>query len=156
MNQTHPSTERIIDYLHGELPSAEDAAIHAHLAECTSCEERRAEELALTEVLRAHAQANERELPASVVAKIHEAVERRPPPVRNPFRIAFRPVFFLPAAAAIAVAFYFGFGVRHTAPTVTAINPAYYVGAHAAVAATAPFAEDALPPTVLASNYETR
>jgi anti-sigma factor RsiW len=156
MNQTHPSTERIIDYLHGELPAPEDAAIHAHLADCPSCEYRRAEELTITEVLRAHAQANERELPASVVAKIHEAIERRPSPARNPFRVAFRPVFFLPAAAAIVIALYFGFGLRHSAPTVTAVNPDYYVGAHAAVAATAPFAEDAVPPTVLASDYETR
>ena len=155
MNQTHPSTERIIDYLHGELPAADDAAIHAHLAECPSCEERRAKELELTEVLRAHARANEHELPTSVVAKIHDAIER-PSPAPNPFRFAFRPIFFLPAAAAAAIALYFGFGARHATATATAVNPAYYVGAHAAVAATAPFAEDALPLTELASNYETR
>ena len=156
MNQTHPSTERIIDYLHGELPAADDAAIHAHLAECRTCEETRADELAITEVLRAHARANERELPPGVVARVHGAVERRPSLSWDALRAAFRPAYILPAAAGIALAAYLGFGLRHSAPSVTAVNPAYYVGAHAAVAATAQFSEDAPPPTELASEYEAR
>jgi anti-sigma factor RsiW len=153
MNEAHVSTEHIIDYLHGELSAAEDAAIHAHLSECAACEERHSEELALTEVLRAHARARERELPPGVVAKIHAAIEQRPTSIWDGLRSVYRP-YYLPAAAAIAVALYFGFSSQRTHRT--AINPAYYVDAHTAVAASAPFGEVAPLPAALASNDEAR
>lgn len=153
MNEAHLSTEHIIDYLHGELPAEQDAAIHAHLAECPACEERHSEELALTEVLRAHARAQERELPPGVVAKIREAIEQRPTSIWDGLRSLYRP-YFLPAAAAIAIALYFGFASQHA--RATAVNPAYYVDAHTAVAASAPFGEVAPLPATLASNDEAR
>ena len=153
MNEAHLSTEHIIDYVHGELPATEDAAIHAHLSECAACEERHSEELALTEVLRAHARAQERELPPGVVAKIHAAIEQRPPSIWDGLRSIYRP-YYLPAAAAIAVALYFGFASQRSHRT--AINPAYYVDAHTAVAASAPFGEVAPLPATLASDDEAR
>jgi len=51
MNGAHPSVERVVEYLHGELSAAEDAAIHAHLAGCPECDGKRGEELAITEAL---------------------------------------------------------------------------------------------------------
>jgi anti-sigma factor RsiW len=158
MNEMHPSVDHIVDYLHGELSPAEDAAMHAHLAGCRSCDERRAEEVLLTEALRAGAHAGERELPAAVVAKIRQEIERpNASSVWDVLRAAFRPVLIIPAAAALAFALYLGFGGRHgtTASTPpTSIDAAEYVENHAAMAATVPFAEDA-PPATLTSDNET-
>ncbi len=155
MNETHPSIEQIVDYLHDELPAAEDAAMHAHLAECRSCDERRAEELALTEQLRAYAAAEERDLPPSVVAKIRSAIQSPPSAWVG--------------MAALGTASHLGRpGRRHnrnyvlrrlwgvaarTAPT--AIEAAYYVDAHAAMATIAPFSDGAAP-AAFTSYDETR
>lgn len=51
MNGAHPSVEGIVEYLHGELSPAEDAAIYAHLSGCPECDGKRSEELAITEAL---------------------------------------------------------------------------------------------------------
>ncbi len=155
MNETHPSIEQIVDHLHGELPAAEDAAMHAHLAGCRSCEQRRAEELALTEQLRAYAVARERDLPPSLVTKIRDALEPRRTwdPVEW-LRSGLRPILILPAAAAIALIVYAGFAWRvKTGPT--AIEAAYYVDQHAAMATIAPFADGAAP-AALTSYDQTR
>lgn len=156
MNETHPSIEQIVDYLHGALSPAEDAAMHAHLAGCPPCGDRRAEEVALTEALRSQAVVQERELPPGVVARIRERVEQpaaAPVWLRAP--ASLRPAFIVSAAAAIAAIVYFGTGARHGTPPSTAIGAAYYVENHDAMAAAAPFADDA-PPTTLTSDDETR
>ena len=153
MNQTHPSIDRIVDYLHGELPAAEDAAMHAHLAGCSSCEELRAQEVAITETLRAHARAAERELPAGLTARIRAAVEGPPPAsLWERLRAGLRPALMLPAAAAIAIVLYFGFATRHGAPLPTAIDPSFYVQNHAVMAANAPFSQDGAPVELTSSN----
>jgi anti-sigma factor RsiW len=150
MNETHPSIEQIVDYLHGELSVADDAAIHAHLASCQSCEERRSDEAEVTDTLRAHARAQERELPPGVVARIRGAIER-PVPVWERLHAAFRPVVAVPAAVALAVILYLGFGPRHRA-VATPVDAAYYVNDHAALSDVTPFAQDASLPDVLTSN----
>jgi anti-sigma factor RsiW len=156
MNETHPSIEQIVDYLHGELPVAEDAAMHAHLTGCRSCDERRTEELALTERLRANARAQERDLPPSVVAKIRDAIEERcTSSLLERLRGGLRPIFILPAAAAIALIVFAGFGEWRAATAPTPIDAAYYVDEHAAMATVSPFGEEAAPAT-LASYDETR
>lgn len=155
MNQTHPSIDRIVDYLHGELSAAEDAAMHAHLAGCSACEELRAEEVAITETLRAHALATERELPPGLTARIRAAVDAAPPAsLLERLRAGLRPALLLPAAAAIAIVLYFGFATRRGGPLPTAIDPSFYVQNHAAMAASAPFSQDGAP-VVLTSNDET-
>jgi anti-sigma factor RsiW len=154
MNQTHPNIDQIVDYLHGELSAAEDAAVHAHLAACPECDQVRADEVALTDTLRAHARARERELPPGLVARIREATARpQPAGIWESLRASMRPAFLLPAAAAVALVIYFGVA-RHTAPVTTAIDPSYYVQNHAVMAANQPFAEDAAP-MVLTSSDET-
>jgi anti-sigma factor RsiW len=156
MNETHPSIDHIVDYLHGELSAAEDAAMHAHLASCRSCDQVRADEIALTESLRLQARAQERELPPGLVAKIRDAATRpQPAGLWDWVRALLRPAILLPAAAAIAVVAYFGFTARHAAPIVTAIDPSYYVENHAAMAASEPFAQESTP-VVLTANDETR
>ncbi|MBV8067833.1 MAG: zf-HC2 domain-containing protein [Candidatus Eremiobacteraeota bacterium] len=155
MNETHPSIERIVDYLYRELPPEDDAAVHAHLASCRSCDERRAEELSLTELLRAHANATERELPLRVVAGIRSAVEHPPQSLWERLNAALRPIVLVPVAAAVAVALYIGYDAWHRAAVPTAIDAGYYVNSHAVMAAAAPFG-DAAPPMVLTSDNESR
>ena len=148
MNETHPTIDQIVDYLHGELSAPEDAALHAHLAGCRSCDELRAQEVALTEILRAHARAQERELPNRVVMRIHDGIKDRRP--------RFRPVLLFPAMAAAAAAIYLALNLWHPVANGTTIDASYYVDNHAALAAGAPFSENAPLPAVLTSDDETR
>ncbi len=155
MKEMHPSIEQIVDYLHGELSAAEDAAMHAHLSGCPQCDERRAQEVALTEMLRAHARATQRELPPRVVAAIRNGVRRsRSESAGERLRVALRPIFVLPAAAAAALAIYAGIAFWHpSAPTP--IGTAYYADQHASLSRIDPFADDA-PPATLTSDQDAR
>jgi anti-sigma factor RsiW len=156
MNQTHPTPEQLVDYLHGELPAQQDAAVHAHVAECPSCAQAYESEASLTELLRAYARSEERELPYGLIAGIREAAANAASASAwDRLRSALRPVVLVPAAAALAVALYLGLGARHPA-VATPINAAYYVDNHAALTATTPFSEDAPIPAVLTSNDATR
>jgi anti-sigma factor RsiW len=155
MNQTHPTIEQIVDYLHGELPPVEDAAMHAHLSACPECEEHRNAEVAITEALRAHALADERELPPGIVANVRARVAKpEKADLWESLRAVFRPVVFVPIAAAVAVMLYFGFGARHAGHGPIAIDASAYVDNHAAMAAIAPFSEE--PPVTLTSDDEAR
>lgn len=136
MNQTHPTIDQIVDYLHGELGAADDAAIHAHFGECPACERLRADEVAVTDVLRARAVAHQHELPAGVIARIRERARPRPSGLRW--------FVLLPTAAAVAIIFYFA-QTLHSGTTPVAIAPASYVEDHAAMAASVPFSDDARP-----------
>jgi anti-sigma factor RsiW len=149
MNQTHPSPEEIVDYLHGELAPARDAAVQAHIAGCADCEEARDAELRLTELLRAHASAEERELPPNVVAGIWAAVRDRPPSLWERLGAAFRPAVAVPVAIAIAAFLYFGTKVAHGPAHAATISAAYYVEHHEALDPTTQLSEDdPLPPLV--------
>jgi anti-sigma factor RsiW len=154
MNQTHPSIEQIVDYLHGELTATEDAAIHEHLATCPPCEERRTDEVAITEALRAHARATERELPAAVVAGIRRGVSRpTAPSLVDRIRAGLRPIVVFPAAAALAALLFVGIDLWRVHEVPTTIDAASYVDNHTAMAATAPFADDT---PMLTADYATR
>jgi anti-sigma factor RsiW len=150
MNETHLTVEQLVDYLHGELPPQEDAAAHAHLAGCPDCSEARDAEASLSELLRAHARSEERELPAGVVARIWDAVDNaRAPSLWARLFTAMRPAVALPAAVALALALYFARTLPHGTPKIDA---AYYVENHAALTATTPFAQDSPLPVVLTSD----
>jgi predicted anti-sigma-YlaC factor YlaD len=156
MNETHPTIEQLIDYQHGALGPSEDATIHAHLAHCQSCAEAHEAEASLTELLRAHARAEERELPASVAAGIRDSIERAPRTgAWQALRAAFRPVVLVPAAVALAAVLYLGAHSWRVTPASTQIDAAYYVNSHAALTATAPFSEDAPIPATLTSDTTT-
>jgi anti-sigma factor RsiW len=155
MNETHPSIEQIVDYLHGELAPVEDAAIHAHLATCPDCEAQRAQEVSITEALRAHARVTEREPPATLVAGIRrEIVRSSAPSIGARVAAAFRPIVLFPAAAVVAAMLYTGVEVwRDRATSTTTIDAASYVQNHTAMAATAPFGDDT---PMLTSDDEAR
>jgi anti-sigma factor RsiW len=156
MKQAHPNIEQIVEYLHGELSPAEDAAVHAHLAGCSYCEQRRAEEAALTEALRAHARARERELPLTVVSRIRQRVAQ--PSAPSPWeavRAAFRPILVLPVAVAVAAILYFGGQRFHRLGVPPAIDASDYIENHAAMASTTPFADSEPSPILLTSADET-
>ena len=156
MNETHPSIDQIVDLLHGELPAADEAAMHAHLAGCPQCEERRNEETAITQTLRAHALATELELPPALVARIRTEIARAAQPSwRQRVRLFFRPIVLLPVAAAAALVIYLRFSAGHSAVSPTPIDAAYYVNEHAALAAKAPFADN-VPPATLTLDDEAR
>ncbi len=155
MNQSHPTPGELVDYLYAELPPPQDAAVHAHLAGCSPCAQAYEAESSLTEVLREHARAQERELPYRVVLAIRDSVANAaPPPAWKRIRVALRPVVLIPAAAALAVALYFGVS-GHRSSAATPIGAAYYVNDHAALTVTAPFSEDAPVPVILTSDDQT-
>lgn len=152
---THPPTELLIDYLHGQLAPDEDAAIHAHLAECPTCREQHDAELHLSELLRAHARAQEREMPPQLAAQIRAAAAQRRPAQWQWFSLALRPIVAFPVAAAAALAIYFGFGAhglhaRSAGPAT--IDATYYLEDHLSLANSAAFAEGAVMPAVVATE----
>jgi anti-sigma factor RsiW len=155
MNETHPSIEHIVEFLHGELSPAEDAAIHAHLAACPDCDAKRTEELAITETIRAYASAAERELPPGLATRIRSAAAQPQPGAWQRFLAGFRPVVMVPVAAVVAVAIYIGYDALHRASSPTRIQAAYYANTHVAMAANTPFG-DAAPPVTLTSDDATR
>ncbi|MFZ1018446.1 MAG: anti-sigma factor [Candidatus Cybelea sp.] len=155
MNQLHPTSEEIVDYLHGELSPARDAAIHAHLAGCSECSEIRDSEISLTEMLRAYARADERELPAGVVATIRGRVQYKPPSLWEQLSAAFRPAVAVPIAIAIAAFIYFGFRLAHGPAVASTIDASYYVESHAALSSTTPLSEDEPIPGTLRDDDQS-
>lgn len=136
----HLTNEKLIDYMHGALSPQEDAAVHAHMETCALCRAEYDAEVALSEVLRAQARREEREMPSTLKAEIWQRVREEQPSPAVRFFGWFRPAFALPLAAAIALAAYFGpsiFG-GNGAPTIEA---AYYLQDHAALNSTIPFSD---------------
>ncbi len=153
MNEHHPTLEQLVDYLHGELAPPQDAAVHTHLAQCSRCAASHDAEASLTDLIRAHANSEERELPQGVVASVRESVSgARRAGVWDEIRAAFRPVVVIPAAAALVAALYLGAHAWRATLRATPINAAYYVNNHAALTATAPFSEEAPLPAMLTSD----
>ncbi len=153
MREMHPTNERLVDYLHGELPAREDADVHEHLASCLPCSQARESETNLTELLRAHAKAEERELPTSLKLNIQEAIEReRSSGLQRRIAAAFRPMIAVPAAAVVALALYFAATASHGVHAPARIDARYYVENHAALDATTPFAQETALPSVLTSD----
>jgi anti-sigma factor RsiW len=156
MNQTHPTPDELVDYLHGEVPAPRSAAIAAHIAGCSECADARAAELSLTQLLRDHARAQERELPPSVVSGVWEKVRSRPPSVWERFSAAFRPAIGVPVAIAIAAFIFFSIKVAHGPAHAATISAGYYVENHATLDATTPLSQDDPVPQALASDVTTR
>lgn len=138
MNDRHPSLDRLIDYLHDELSPSDDAAIHAHVSACAACSAARDREVALSELLRRHAAAAERDMPPGLrTAILANAQPGRPFARRWAPANLWRTVIGVPLAAAAALAIY----VATTAPNASnaALDASSYVNYHAALSSTAPF-----------------
>ena len=92
-------------YLDGELPTAEAAALAAHLRECASCA---ADALGRVQIKRAVAAAGKRYEPsAQLRARIAQSVAVKPQKKATRWSLLWAPVFTV-AIVAFAVAFYLG------------------------------------------------
>lgn len=146
----HPSQEQLIDYLHGELAPAEDAAFLLHLEGCDACRARYEDEAGLSESLLRFARVSERELPSGVRASIWSAVEalHHEPAWTQRLAAWLRPRVAIPIAAALAIAAFAGYGSTiHR--NGTTIDAAYYLEDHAALTGAVPFNEGNTVPTAL-------
>lgn len=154
----HPTIEQLSDYVHGELSERDDAAVHAHLAGCAACTELHDTEAGLGELLRAHARAQERELPPGFAARIIDAAiasgQQPRGDVRDIFARMLRPAFALPIAAAAAIAIYFGATLQHPALVTATIDAGTYMDSHAALATDMPFADSSALPVTFASDAD--
>jgi anti-sigma factor RsiW len=127
----HLTTERLIDFLHGELPPAEDALAHAHVMSCAACRTAHDLEASLTAALRAAATAEEFELPSLVKAAVWQQIRDAQP---GPFaRLAswIRPAIAVPAAALLILGGYFASPLARPA-AAPMIDATYYFQMHAA------------------------
>jgi anti-sigma factor RsiW len=156
MNQTHPTPDELVDYLHGELPAPRSAAIAAHVAGCPECADARDAEVSVTQLLRAHARAQERELPSRVVSGIWEKLRSRRTSVWERFSAALRPAIAVPVGIAIAAFLFFSIKVAHGPAHAATIDARYYVENHATLDAATPLSEDDPIPQALASDVTTR
>lgn len=136
----HLNSEILLDYIHGELAPSQDAQVYAHIESCAPCRAEYDAEVAIGEVLRSNAALDERELPASVKAEIWQRVRAGRPSALSRLGAWLRPAIALPAAAAIALAAYFGtmYAGPHGAPSIEA---SYYLQDHAAMNSTIPFSD---------------
>jgi anti-sigma factor (TIGR02949 family) len=153
MSEQHVTPETLVEYLHGELPAEQDASIHAHLADCTACSEAYEAEAQLSDLIRTHARAEERELPPGVVARIRDAVAVSERPWWARLTGSLRP---LALGTAIAAGLIFGtfLSLRtfHSHAQASTIDAAYYLDDHAALAATTPFGEGTVLPVSLSDG----
>lgn len=134
----HLTNEDLIDYMHGELSPQRDATVHEHMESCEACRAEYDAELAMTEILRAHAREEELELPPTVKAEIWSRVRSAPPSFWSRLGGWIRPSVAVPIAAVIALAAYFG--TSYLGPQgAPAIEAGYYLQDHAALKGTVPF-----------------
>jgi len=138
----HYDQDTLDDYLHGELDAGRDAAIHAHLAGCAACRLQYDEAAGLRDWIRAAAQADERELPAMVRARVWEAVRTAPPTPFQRLQAFWRPLLAVPLAAAVAIVAYVGLPVFQ--PAHAGVTAAYLLEEHAAGTAENPLADHGL------------
>jgi predicted anti-sigma-YlaC factor YlaD len=122
----HSSPETLVDYCNGELDPIADAAVYAHLAECSTCREEYEIERSIREALFESGQRSERELPASLVDSIWAAT--RPAKVRPLTALGafLRPKLFIPALGgvfSIALGMVLFTGVLPTADHAQAAHP---------------------------------
>jgi anti-sigma factor RsiW len=147
---THFDRDILIDYLHGALLPAKDAAVFAHLETCDKCRATYEEEAALGEALRTAARASELEFPAMVKARVWDAVRREQPSLWERFRSRWGPAIAVPVAAIIALAAYFGTPALRGQGGAPGVAASYFLDEHNAEATQNP-----LGPSVGPAVYST-
>ena len=128
MTSHHPTTETIIDYIHGELSPAADAALFEHFNACTDCRSAYEAELLLTTTLRAGAKRETLEMPSTVKAEVWHRVRAQQP---NRWDFLFKPFVAIPVGAAFALA---AFLAIHAMPAAQhpVVASQYYFDVHSA------------------------
>jgi anti-sigma factor RsiW len=145
---THYDQDLLIDYLHGALEPATDAAVFTHLETCAECRAARDMELAIGDALRTAARSEALELPSMVKARVWEAVRGQKPTLLDRLRSPWGPAIAVPIAAAVALGAYFGTPVLRGGGTPPGIAASYYLDEHNAQATQNP-----LGPTVGPAVY---
>jgi anti-sigma factor RsiW len=140
MNTPHLTPDLLVDYIHHELAPEDDALVYAHLAECSGCRHEYQAEVALSEVLRRAARAEEVEMPTAILARVRQRVRSTQPAPLDRFRAFLRPAAVLAGAAVLAAGAFFASPYNHPAPHAT-VDARYYFEAHAAQQADNPFSE---------------
>jgi predicted anti-sigma-YlaC factor YlaD len=152
---THYTNDDYIDYLHGELAPAADARLHAHLLACEPCRAGYEAEARLGEWVRSAAQADERELPSLVKARVWEAVRNARPSPAQRLRAFLRPVVTVPAGVAFAALVFVAFPTLHgssgSAPVPT-VSASYYLDEHAAEGQANPLADHPVSASVVTTS----
>jgi len=140
----HYNADTLDDYLHGALGPERDAVIHAHLEACSACRALYDEAATVRDWLRAAAQAEEREFPSMIRARVWERVRviQATPSFADRLRALWRPMVAVPVAAVLAVFVYVG--VPHAGPPPTGVAATYLLEEHAAVASDNPLADRGL------------
>lgn len=137
----HYDTETLDDYLRGELPDKQDAAIHVHVAACAVCRAALDEAAALRDWIRSAALAEERELPQGVVATVRASAARERGALGLRFAALRRPLIAVPVAALLALAAYLSVPILRVRVLAESVAATYYLEAHAAHAAENPLAD---------------
>ncbi len=135
----HLSTDRLVDFVHGELSPSDDALTHAHLAVCAACRDAYDLETTLSEALRSAAKAEEREMPSLVTAAVWDRIRRAEPGPLARFIALLRPIYAVPVALALIVGGIFASPLGR--PASPMIDASYYFEAHAAQTAQTPLSE---------------
>ncbi|HEX3465741.1 MAG TPA: zf-HC2 domain-containing protein [Candidatus Elarobacter sp.] len=151
---SHYDRDILIDYLHGELDPASDAAVLAHLEACADCTAMHDEEASLGEALRAAARAEQLEFPSMVKARVWDAVRHEQPSWLDRLR-AWGPRLAVPVAAAIALGAYLGAPVWRNPAQPAGIEAAYFLDEHNAEQQQNPFGPGA-GPAVYATDAQGR
>lgn len=136
----HLNNQTLIDYMHAGLAPEQDARVYAHIEACPDCRGEYDAELAMTDMLRAYAVADERELPSSVKAEIWDRIRSAHPSPLSGLAAWFRPAIALPVAAVLAAGIYFGTAYL-TPHAPVSIDAGYYLQDHAALDSTVPFSD---------------
>ncbi|HEV3157213.1 MAG TPA: hypothetical protein VGZ00_07695 [Candidatus Baltobacteraceae bacterium] len=141
----HLTAAERIDYLHRELDETTDARVQLHLTDCEFCRTEAEYEARLTDLIRACAAQEERELPSEVKAGIWQIIhsQRRPSFISLPGFL--RPAISLPLATAAALALWFLLPFSHLAPATVKIDARYFLRAHASDVARGSFSERLVP-----------
>ncbi len=130
----HYDQDFLIDYLHGALDSATDAALFTHLDACSECRAALDVEAAIGDALRSAARSEALEFPSMIKARVWDAVRRQKPTLLDRLRSPWGPAIAVPIAAVVALAAYFGTPVLRGGGTAPGIAASYYLDQHNAQA----------------------
>ncbi|GAC1441023.1 MAG: hypothetical protein NVSMB59_00090 [Vulcanimicrobiaceae bacterium] len=150
----HLTSDQVIDFVHGELTPQNDALVHAHLSSCATCRTETDAELALRDMLRRAAFADEREMPSSIKAAVWEEIRAAKPGPFAALGALLRPAFALPIAAVLLVGGYFVSPLGHPDVRHT-VAATYYLQAHAAQSSRGPLAERSTSTGIDAASNQT-
>ena len=153
--QQHLTTETLIDYLHAELDSASDAAALAHLEACAQCTAAFESETTFGERLRTNARREALELPLGFQSAIIARLADHQSPMQR-LAAFWRPVIFVPVAAAAAVAAFVLLPLAHgnQGPTGTLLPASYYLEEHAAQVRGNPMADRSATSAMIETSFE--